>query len=64
MASMLRIVRFVVLTTLVFLTLGLVVAAGGPETGPIEKVLLAGAAVGVVALSVPVQRIDAPRPSS
>jgi hypothetical protein len=60
----LRIVRFGVLTFLAFLTLGLVVAAGGPETGPIEKVLLAGAALGVVALSVPLHRIGSPRPSS
>ena len=40
-----------------FLTIGLVVALGRPETGPIEKAVLAVFAIGVIVASAPVRRI-------
>ena len=53
----LRLVRFALLAVLVFLVLGLVVALGSPQTGPIEKAVLALAIVGLLAAGVPVRRI-------
>jgi hypothetical protein len=55
--TVLRIVRFALLLVLFFLVLGSVIAAGSPETGPIEKSILAVTAVGLLAASVPVHRI-------
>jgi hypothetical protein len=37
--------------------LGLVVALGSPQTGPIEKAVVAPAIVGLLAAGVPVRRI-------
>jgi hypothetical protein len=54
---LLRLVRTVLLVVMTFLTIGLVVALGRPETGPIEKAVLAIIVVGVVAASSPVRRI-------
>jgi hypothetical protein len=56
---MLRVVRFAILVVLFFLVVGLVVAAAGPETGAIEKPILAVMAVLVLAASIPVRRIGA-----
>jgi hypothetical protein len=53
----LRLVRFALLAVLAFLVLGLVVALGSPQTGPIEKAVLALAIVGLLAAGVPVRRI-------
>jgi hypothetical protein len=53
----LRLVRFALLGVLAFLVLGLVVALGSPETGPIEKPVLILAIVGLLAAGVPVRRI-------
>jgi hypothetical protein len=58
-ATVLRVVRFALLLVLFFMVLGLVVAAGSPETGPIEKPILAVMAVGLLAASIPVRRIGA-----
>ena len=53
----LRLVRFAQLVVLAFLVLGLIVALGSPETGPIEKPVLVLAIVGLLAVGVPVRRI-------
>jgi hypothetical protein len=53
----LRLVRFALLAVLAFVVLGLVVALGSPQTGPIEKAVLALAIVGLLAAGVPVRRI-------
>ena len=53
----LRLVRPALLVVLAFLVLGLVVAVGSSETGPIEKSVLALAIVGLLAAGVPVRRI-------
>ena len=53
----LRFVRFALLVVLAFLVLGLIVALGSPETGPIEKPVLVLAIVGLLAVGVPVRRI-------
>jgi hypothetical protein len=57
--SVLRVVRFALLLVLFFLVLGLVVAAGSSETGPIEKPILVVMAVGLLAASIPIHRIGA-----
>jgi hypothetical protein len=54
---LLRIVRLVLLVVMTFLTIGLVIALAGNNTGPVEKVLLAVVIVGVVAVGGPVRRI-------
>ena len=54
---MLRLVRFVLLVVMTFITLGLVIAVGTPETGPLEKAAAALAIVAVVAAAGPVRRI-------
>jgi hypothetical protein len=40
-----------------FLVLGVIVALGSPETGPIEKSILVLAIGGLLAVGVPVRRI-------
>jgi hypothetical protein len=57
--TVLRVVRFALLLVLFFLVLGVIIAAGSPETGPIEKPILAVVAVGLVAASIPIHRIGA-----
>ena len=47
----------VLLVVMTFLTIGLVVALARPETGPIEKVVLAVVVIGVIAASAPIRRI-------
>jgi hypothetical protein len=54
---MLRFVRFVLLVVMTLLALGLVIAVGTPETGPLEKAVAAFAIVAVVAAAGPVRRI-------
>ena len=54
---LLRIVRTVLLVVMTFLTIALVVALGRPETGPIEKAVLAVFVIGVIVASAPVRRI-------
>jgi hypothetical protein len=54
---MLRFVRFLLLVVMTFLALGLVIAVGTPETGPLEKAVAALAIVAVVAAAGPVRRI-------
>jgi hypothetical protein len=54
---MLRLVRFVLVVVMTFLALGLVIAVGTPETGPLEKAVAALAIVAVVAAAGPVRRI-------
>jgi hypothetical protein len=56
---MLRFVRFGLLVVMTFLVLGLVIAVGTPETGPLEKAVAALAIVAVVAAAGPVRRIGA-----
>jgi hypothetical protein len=53
----LRLVRLALLVVLAFVVLGLVVALARPETGPIEKLVLVLAIVGLLAAAVPVRRI-------
>ena len=54
---LLRVVRMVLLVVMTFLTIGLVVALARPETGPIEKIVLAVLVIGVIAASAPIRRI-------
>jgi hypothetical protein len=54
---MLRVLRFFLLVVITFLVLGLIVAIGGSETGPMEKVVLVAATVGLFAMAVPVRRL-------
>jgi hypothetical protein len=54
---MLRFVRFVLLVVMTLLALGLVIAVGTPETGPLEKAVAALAIVAVVAAAGPIRRI-------
>lgn len=56
-----RVVRILLLGAMTFLTLGMVVALARPEFGPIEKIVLDLAAVGVIAVAVPVRRIGRTR---
>jgi hypothetical protein len=56
-----RVVRFVLLALMTFLTIGLVVALASRETGPIEKIVLAVFIIGVIAASAPVRRIGSVR---
>jgi hypothetical protein len=56
-SSVLRFVRFVLLSVMTLLVLGLVVAVGTPETGPLEKAVAALAIVGAVVVAGPVRRI-------
>jgi len=53
----LRCVRFVLLTVMTLLVLGLVIAVGTPETRPLEKAAAALAILAVVAVAGPVRRI-------
>lgn len=55
---LLRVVRTILLVAMTFLTIGLVVALVRPETGPIEKAVLAIIVVGMVAASTPIRRIS------
>lgn len=57
--DVLRILRLALLLVLFFWVLGLIIAAGRPETGPVEDVVLALGIVGLFALGVPVRRIGA-----
>jgi RsiW-degrading membrane proteinase PrsW (M82 family) len=52
-------VRLALLVVLFFWILGFIVAAGRPETGPIEDVVLIALIGGLFALAVPVRRIGA-----
>lgn len=54
---MLRLIRIVILTAVTFLVLSLVIGIARPETGPMEKVVLVAAVIGLLGLAVPVQRI-------
>lgn len=54
---MLRALRFFLLVVIMFLVLGLIVAIGGPETGPLEKGVLAAVTLGLFAVAVPVRRL-------
>jgi hypothetical protein len=55
----LRLVRMALLIVLFLLVLGLIVAAGSPETGPTEKAVLIVGIVGLLAAGIPVHRIGA-----
>ena len=57
--TVLRVVRFALLLVLFFLILGVIVAAGSPETGPIEKPVLVVLAIGLLAASIPIHRLGA-----
>jgi hypothetical protein len=54
---MLHVLRIIILVLMTFLTIGLIVALARPETGPIEKIVLAGFVFAVIAASAPVRRI-------
>lgn len=54
---MLRVLRLSLLVVLFFWILGFVVAAGRPETGGIEDLVLIGVTAGLFALSGPVRLI-------
>lgn len=58
---MLRILRLGVLVVMTFMTLSLIIALARPETGPIEKGLLAAAVVAIVLAARPVQRLASSR---
>lgn len=45
------------MVVIMFLVFGLIVAVGGPETGPLEKAVLAAATLGLFAVAVPVRRL-------
>jgi hypothetical protein len=57
--AMRRLVRLALLVVLFFWILGFIVAAGRPETGPTEDVVLIALICGLFALAVPVRRIGA-----
>ena len=52
-AALPRLLRLVVLGVLFLLLLSLVMAVGRPETGPLEKIVLVAAGVGLVGLAIP-----------
>lgn len=56
-AQLLRLVRVALLVVLFFLLLSIVIAFGGPSTGPSEKGVLVVAFLGLLALAIPVHRI-------
>jgi hypothetical protein len=56
---MLRALRVLLLMALAFIALSLVIAAGSPETGPIEKAILLGAVIAVLAAGAPLRHIGA-----
>jgi hypothetical protein len=58
-SAVLRVVRVLLLLVLLLLVLGLVVAAGSPETGPVEKPVLAVMAIALLGAAVPIHRIGA-----
>ena len=55
--NMLRLLRLAILIVLVVWILGLVIAVGRPETGPLEDVVLVALVAGSFALAAPVRRI-------
>ena len=57
----LRILRLAILAVICVWTLGLVVAAGRPETGLLEDIVLGGLVLAMLMLAVPVRRIGALR---
>ena len=59
--TVLRLLRLAILVVISFMTLSLVIAIGGPWTGPAEKVVLAVAVVGLIAAAGPVGRIGSAR---
>jgi hypothetical protein len=61
-ALMLRVLRFLLLLAITAMALNLVIGAGTPQTGPIEKVVLCVLIVGLFVVAVPVRRIGR-RPS-
>jgi hypothetical protein len=56
-----RLIRVALLVILFFLLLSSVVAIARPETGPLEKGVLAVGFVGLLMLAVPVHRIGRDR---
>jgi hypothetical protein len=58
---LLKLVRVALLMVLFVLLLSVVIAAGGPATGPFEKAGLAVVFIGVLALAIPVHRIGRSR---
>ena len=59
-----RLVRIALLTVLFFLIMGLVMAIGGPETGPAEKVIVGAGIVGLLLLAGWVGRLGRGLPSA
>jgi hypothetical protein len=53
----LRLIRFAILFVLTLMILSLVVGVGSATTGPLEKVVLVAAIVGMYGLAVPAWRI-------
>jgi hypothetical protein len=58
-----RLLRIALMVVLVFLTLGVVIAIGSPETGPLEKIVLGGLIVALVLAAARVQRLGRNAPA-
>lgn len=56
---MLRLIRVALLVAMTFLVLSLVGGIARPETGPVEKLVLLAAVIGLLGLAV-IQRIGTP----
>ena len=56
-AIMLRLLRVAILVVMTFVVLSLVIAIGTSETGPVEKLVLGAATVGIIIASGLVRRI-------
>jgi hypothetical protein len=54
---LLRLIRFAILVLLALMILSLVMAVGSATTGPLEKVVLVAAIVGMYGLAVPAWRM-------
>ena len=54
---MVRLLRIILMVVLFFLVLGVVVAIGRPETGPLEKVVLGVGLAGLFCLAALVQKL-------
>lgn len=57
LVTVVGLLRVAILVVMMFVVLSLVIAVGRPETGPVEKVILAGAVVALLAAARLVRRI-------
>ena len=58
---MLRLLRIAILLVMTFIVLSFIIAVASPETGPVEKMILGIAVVGVIFAAPQVRRLGSGR---